>query len=245
MRRPPRPAASSTPPAVLHPRRPTRPTRRVRHLAATRHGRWDDHPPQRGRALAARGSSEDLEKRLASCALRPDQAPGTGPVLAVREGKVKLAAERPPGPCPAVAACRGCSQPGRPRRVRPIRLIRGPRPLGDRRASTAGPPRRLSRPDRNGQNAPIGRSAIRHATPGPSGCSVNMGSQMPIASVGIPIRRKGFADRRQNVTLCDFSCSWLTRRPACRRLCLTDRVVMSVQIGVSGVVTLISEARSV
>jgi hypothetical protein len=27
----------------------------VRHLGATRHERWDDHPPQRRRALAVRG----------------------------------------------------------------------------------------------------------------------------------------------------------------------------------------------
>jgi hypothetical protein len=39
---------------------------------------------------------------------------------------------------------------------------------------------------------PIGRPAIRHATPRPNGCSVSMGSHMPIASVGIPIRRSDF-----------------------------------------------------
>jgi len=40
-------AGRAAPPAVLHPRRPTRLTIGVRHLAAARHERWDNHPPQR------------------------------------------------------------------------------------------------------------------------------------------------------------------------------------------------------
>ncbi len=51
---------------------------------------------------------------------------------------MKQAAQRPPRPRPAIAACRTCSRPRHPRRVRPIRLARAPRPLGDRRARTAG-----------------------------------------------------------------------------------------------------------
>jgi hypothetical protein len=49
---------------------------------------------------------------------------------------VKPAAERPLRPHPAAAACRSWSRPQRPRRVQPIRLLRAPRTLGDRRART-------------------------------------------------------------------------------------------------------------
>ena len=69
----------------------------------------------------------------------------------------------------------------------------GQRETGRKAAAAATPAvakcRSRSPPQRPRHCEPIRRLVTRHVTPRPNGCSVSIGSHMPIASVGIPIRR--------------------------------------------------------